>query len=143
MDITQHEAQDTAELQLRVNGGLSDIFIMFMGPDHPVRVAYERRMNTKDLRAVKKSGKMGAALPEDSDELFEQTTDRLVALTLGWRTRDEKHLVMGGERVPFTPEMAREIYANRKLFWIRRQAVEFLAEDENFLPSSLPASESA
>lgn len=135
MDLSKARIQNTAEMRVRMDGELTDIKITLMGHNHPERVAFERRMGNRDMRAVKKSGKPGDALPDDVDDLFDQGTERLAALTVGW-----ENLQMEGADVPFSRTKAAEIYGNRDFLWLRSQVIAFLGSEESFLLKRSPAS---
>lgn len=61
------------------------------------------------------------------DDQHKKTTDKLVALTVGWSGID-----MDGKEYKFTPENARKLYSNPGYEWLRLQVIEFVETAENF-----------
>lgn len=66
--------------------------------------------------------------------LEEEAAARFAALTVGW------HLVNPVTRealaLDCTPANARELYANRRMRWLRDQVRDFVEDDRNFTPTS-------
>jgi hypothetical protein len=128
MDLTAFEFEDIFEHTIvDRNGAPTDVVFLLAGPGHAARVDLDRKLSKRSLRQFNKTGK--ASLPDDPDELRDQETERMVALTLGWRGVTDK----AGEPLPFTPEAAREAYENRRSS-IRAQVAKALADIANFTP---------
>ena len=115
----------TGILRVRNQAGApTPMAITLAGPEHPDR---KKRLfgRQRRLRAVlSKTGKLPMSDPEDdeSDEL-----DDLVACTLGWT----------GCTMPYSPQAARNIYADPKRQWLRGQVKAALEERELFTHSSV------
>jgi hypothetical protein len=132
MDLKNFELQDVGEIRITdSNGDPTNVVWKIAGPAHPMRVEFERKQASRGLREFNRAGK--AVLSEDPDKLFDQETDRLVALSLGWDGIENN-----GEAVPFSPDMARQLLSNRALVF-RIQVSVGLGKIENF---SKPASTS-
>jgi hypothetical protein len=80
------------------------------------------------LKEFNRRGK--ARIPENPDVLYEDETDRLVAMTLGWR-----NVADGGKEIAFSADAARALYENRELD-IREQVQAGLGRRELFTKSS-------
>lgn len=130
MDITAAtKAQDVGEIVIKDNAGDdTDIVVLVAGPSHPARLEYEKKQSRAFLQDFNKRGK--ARLPENPDTLFNQDTERLLALTLGWR-----NLQMEGVDVPYGVEAARRIYEDRSLN-VRDQVLAGIRDREVFTKSS-------
>jgi hypothetical protein len=130
MDFTQFEVEDVIEHTIvDRNGSATAVVFLLAGPGHPARVDLDRKLSKRSLRQFNKTGK--ASLPDDPDELREQETERMVALTLDWRGVTDK----AGEPVPYTPEAAREAFENRRSS-VRAQVARALADIANFTVGS-------
>lgn len=124
MDFSALELEDVGRYELRTPAGkATGIVFLLCGPSHATRIAYENKNGKRLLRQLNKDGK--ASLPEDPEELFDQTTARLVALTLGWE----------GTTEPFSADAARKHYENRRST-VRKQILAALDTDTVFTQSS-------
>lgn len=129
MDIGALKAQDTGEVVIKDNAGDdTDIVIVVAGPSHPTRVAYERAKSSALLKEFNRRGK--ARISENPDILFDEETERLVALTINWR-----NIEADGTPLEFSRDAARALYENRGLS-IREQVAAGLANREVFTRSS-------
>lgn len=98
--------------------------ITLAGPEHPER---KRRLFARQRRlraAVAKTGKLPNSDPVDDDA---EQVDDLVAFTLGW----------SGAAVAYSPQTARQIYADSKRRWVRDQVTAALDERELFMQRSV------
>jgi len=139
-NISATKTEDTGELIIKDNAGdPTDIVFILAGFSHPVRVETERKAQRPLLRSLNKTGKV--AINEDPEDLWDEETERLVKLTIGWRNIQED-----AADVPFSPEKAREYYDRRDLGF-RQQVVAGLADRQVFTkrssPNSLPTSSAA
>ena len=129
MDISELEFDDTIEHTIVDKAGLpTDAIFILAGPGNPVRIDLDRKLTARSLRQFNKHGR--ASLPDDPDELRAQETERLVALTLGWRNVTRK-----GKELEFSPDEARSIYENRASS-VRAQVSKALADIANFTQGS-------
>ena len=129
MDISELEFDDVVEHVIVDKAGLpTDAVFILAGPGNPVRVDLDRKLTARSLRQFNRHGK--ASLPDDPDELRAQETERLVALTLGWR-----NVTWKGEPLEFTTKAARDIYENRASS-VRAQISKALADIANFTQGS-------
>lgn len=128
MDLSQTEVGDEVDcIIVDRNGDQTDAVFILAGPGHPQRVAFERKLSARSLREFNRKGKM--QLPDDPDDIFDNETTRLVALTLGWRNVTNG----SGEPIPFTADAARVFYENRRSN-VRAQVSKALADIANFTP---------
>ena len=70
----------------------------------------------------------------NADQVEERSLDLLVAVTKGWAIQWEE-----GQMLPFSPQAARELYADREHAWIKQQVEQHVYEASNFLGESLRA----
>lgn len=130
MQLTELEFDDTVDLTiLDYNGEPTDIVFVLAGPGHPARVDLDRKVTARTLRDFNKRGK--PSLPTDPDEIREDETERMVALTLDWRGVTDAN----DATVPFTKEAVRKAYENRKSS-VRSQVQRGLLDISNFTRSS-------
>lgn len=130
MNLQELEVEDVVDVVIRDrNGDETDAVFQLAGPGHPARVAFERKASARSLREFNRRGK--AQLPDDPDELYDAETERLVALTLGWRG------VTDGDAKPlaYSAEVARKFYENRRLS-VRTQVSRALTAIGNFTSDS-------
>lgn len=82
--------------------------------------------------------------PIPQEQIDQEDTDTLVACTTGWAFRQ-----LDGQAFPCNPRNARKLYSDRRFWWLRQQAMNFILADGNFLAdgsttsSALPATVSA
>lgn len=130
MQLDEFEIDDVIEHAIVGRDGQpTEIVFLLAGPGHSARVDLDRKMASRSLRQFNRTGK--AALPDDPDELREQETERMIALTLGWRGVTDKD----GEVVPFTAEAVRAAYENRRSS-VRAQIARALSDIANFTVDS-------
>ena len=67
------------------------------------------------------------------EEVERGQIDGLVKLTAGWYLVGLDGMALD---VPFSPENARELYAEPAMAWLREQVEQFAADRENFLKAS-------
>jgi len=65
-----------------------------------------------------------------AEQVEERGIDLLVACTKGWKIQWDEGLL------PFSPEAARELYADREHAWIKNQVEAHIYEASNFLGES-------
>ncbi len=111
------------------NSAPTGVFFEIAGPTHPKRksilLANQRRLQHQ----LQKTGKVTL---DDPAEQELQARDNLVSFTLGWSGfTDEK-----GKEVPFSPEVARELYENDEYSWLVDQLNAALNEKERFMQRS-------
>ncbi len=130
MQLQDFELDDVIEHTIIGRDGQpTEIVFLLAGPGHSARVDIDRKLAARSLRQFNKTGR--AALPDDPDELREQETQRMIALTLGWRGVTNKD----GEPVAFNAEAVRAAYENRRSS-VRGQVAKALADIANFTVDS-------
>lgn len=108
----------------------SEGFIQLYSADSEIARKHQRSVQRRRL-AMRGRGKL---TPE---EIESEGTELLVALTVGWNL-----IALDGEPldVEFSQENARELYAARKMTWLREQVDEFTSDRGNFSNASSPNS---
>lgn len=131
INLDDYEQQDVGSYELILpDGSKSGVLFQLAGPTHPVREAYEKKNLRRGLRQFNKHGK--SQLPDDPDELLEQTVERLCAYTLGWTD----NLAMDGALAPFSEANRKRLYTHPKLHWIRDQINVAVGDLQLFMSSS-------
>ena len=119
MDLLKLEANDTTVLEVMhpkrdVPVGIK---ITLAGPSHEASRQAIRAM--QDRQAKRK------IVSPEADE--RDLVEVLAARTLGW-----DGIESNGKPLPFSIEAAKELYANPKLYWLRKQVFEAGVEDARF-----------
>lgn len=126
---TAQKAEEGAILEVRhpTDDTKLGIKIRVVGQDS----AIYRSFTNKQANALRQKIIPGRGYtPPTVEKDQEQTTDLLVACTLGW-----EGIVMNGQEYPFNLENARALYANPGFAWLREQVDKFIADRANFLAS--------
>jgi len=105
------------------------------------RAAIDQQQRER-LEAVRAQQPMAA---DPAAQQRERELQTLAACTVAWEGYDAKvqpavqagagdpHLLMGGERLPCTPEAVRKVYSHPGMRWLRDQAENFVGTRANFL----------
>ena len=128
-DFDDLESTDSGVLTLRhpITGETIAASLTLAGPNHPKRKAVElRRARIIKKRMLNNIRSRGAMDLGEVEEDFEYELDRLVASTLGWTG-----VLANKQAVPLTEANVRIRYESAP--WMRKQALEFLEQDNNFL----------
>lgn len=107
-------------------GAPTTMVITLAGPEHPDR---KRRMFARQRRVRAEIAQHQRLPVVDPEEEEADEIEELVACTLGWK----------GAPMPYSPETARDLYANPKRAWLRLQVRAFLDRREAFTRSSAAA----
>jgi hypothetical protein len=132
-DIADYEDVASSDVIIKhpATGAPTQLVITIAGPEHPdrKRQAFDR---ARKMRAqLQKTGKVQLGDPVDDEA---DMTDQLVAFTLGW-----SGMVRAGQPVPYGADVARQLYTDGKLRWLRDQVVAALDEREAFIKRSATA----
>lgn len=125
------------ELKHPVSGVPLGVFIMHKGMNAAAVQKIARAQGNEILRkqfTATRKGKEDAPTIEESGK---RSAKLLAAATVGWAT-DEKGkredvLVIGKERIAFSPDQAERIYDNPGFGWLRDQVDEAVADLGNFM----------
>lgn len=97
------------------------------------RTADRYRQQTRDIqeqRARRAAGGVKTTL----EDIERENIDTLTACTVGWQG-----LSLDGQVFPYTVDNARRLWSDGRFIWLRDQAMNFIAEDGNFLANTPPA----
>jgi hypothetical protein len=129
-DISQYELQDTATLIVQNARGDGDLLvdgnqvkITLYGAGSAQNVAAQHRFDNASTARMQ-SAFRGKPVKNQAEAAEQDLIEKLVACTASI----ENFPIDGG---------ARALYANPKLIYIRKQVQAFLADDANFLNSSM------
>lgn len=129
-NISSTELEDVGRIVIKdAKGEDTDIVFVVAGPAHPARQKLDRQSWRKGASEFNRKGRI--SLHPDAEQVFDEQTDRLVALTLGWENVQDA----SGTPITFTPEALRAIYENRRST-VRAQVIKGLDDAENFTTSS-------
>ena len=114
------------------------IFITLAGMDSDTYQGLELKHQRVHLKNVRRQAQKMRGMrnpnfvPEiDPDLVTEQDLEKLVGVTLSWRTEDEGDVVViDGERLECTPENVAKVY--KEMPWIMEQVNYFIADRANF-----------
>lgn len=138
-DLGDLDARDEAELAIKhpSTGEVTTWVWTFYGPGHPKTVELANRVSRdalRDLAAQKQARVNGKKWKEESqsiDQLRADNVDSVVA-----RTKTFTPVKLGGDTIEFSPDAAKQLLLDRKKGWLFTQVLEFLKEDESFIPPS-------
>lgn len=136
-DLSDLDAVDEAHMTVLSGGEPTDWVWTFAGPGHPQAVAQvnralrERLLREKAKEQAAANGKKWKAPDRTADEAMAEDADYVMERLLGWSP-----IKMGGEDYPFSQENARKLLMDPRKGALRRQAVEFLLEDNSFTKRS-------
>lgn len=138
-DLAALDARDEAELAIKHpgTGEITTWVWTFYGPGHPktVEIANQRsREALHKLAAQRQAQVNGKKWKEDEqsiDQVRSENIDNILARTKGFTP-----VKLGDEIITFSPEAARTMLLDRKKGWLLTQVMEFLKEDESFIPPS-------
>lgn len=116
----------------------NEAFIDMLGPDSDQALKIDRANNTAAVRKMR-SGR-NRQNPEDEDFIKDQV-EKLSAVTVAWYLIDPA--TQEPLDVPFSKENASELYADRDLGWLRRQAWGHHNAEANFIMRSSKSSASS
>lgn len=139
-DIGGLDTQDEAELAIRhpSTDEPTTWVWTFYGPAHPKTVELADRVSRealRDLAAQKQARVNGKKWKEDAqsaDTLRAETVASIVA-----RTKTFTPVKLGAETIEFSPDAATLLLQDRKKAWLFSQIVEWLRDDESFMPPSV------
>ena len=126
-DLSSIVEDQQAEVRLEnpLTGAPMGMWFTFAGPEHPIRKDRSLARQRKMRKQFEKTQAIELGDPEDD---LEKELNDMVAATLGWRCQDDQsdeggpYIVFGGEKIPFSAEAVRRLYADPKRAWLRRWA---------------------
>lgn len=124
-----------AELQLKhfVTEQPLPVFITLLGKHSTVfREITAARVNERIAREAAARQRNKDIPNPTAEEADERAIEMLAACTTGWRTGDEPHIILKGEKLPFNGNNAQRVY--REMLWVREQVDGFIGDLENFIP---------
>ncbi len=131
-------AIDEADLEiLDLDGKKTGWIWTFAGPGHSATIAIDNEQNVRYIEREKAkeraqvNGRKWKGSDDTVDELRARSVDYIVARLLRW-----SDMVMGGEPFPCTPDNARKLLADRRMFVVYDQANTFLIEEKSFTKRS-------
>lgn len=129
LDLDDYEDVQNAELVLLnpKTQAPTTSRITLASREHPARKKIEMARTRRLRAAVAATGKIPT---QDPIEDYEEETDYLVSVTLGW------NVTQAGAAIEFTPENVRKVYTDPKRQWLRSQVLTGLAKSELFISSS-------
>ena len=90
--------------------------------------AHRQALRVIEMQRAERAARGEAITPEQAER---DNTEMLVACTKGWTP-----FALDGEVFEFSLANARRLWADRRFGWLREQAVRFINDDANFLPTS-------
>lgn len=125
IDLNEIQSLRQAEVEIThpISGKPLGAFVTLASPDHPAR----RNAIAAASRRLREAGDDGAEL---LDELTEETVTGSI---LGWRG-----ILLDGVELVFSCEAARDLLKRPQFYWLLRQLVIKLGEQENFIKTSAP-----
>jgi hypothetical protein len=126
-DFSSAKADEGAVLQLLHPDTFEPLegqTITLMGSDSEKAIKLKRQ---REQAAIKRASRGRNAPMPTPEELYKQATEDLVELTVTWT------LSGPDGPIPATREKFAEIYSDRRISFIRNQALEFIATTGNFL----------
>lgn len=138
-DLGELDARDEADLAIKhpSTGEVTTWVWTFYGPGHPKTVELANRVSRdalRDLAAQKQARVNGKKWKEDEQTVDEARGDLVDSIVA--RTKTFTPVKLGGETISFTVESAKTLLLDRKKGWLFAQVLEFLKEDESFMPPS-------
>lgn len=138
-DLGELDARDEADLAIKhpSTGEVTTWVWTFYGPGHPKTVELANRVSRdalRDLAAQKQARVNGKKWKEDEQTVDEARGDLVDSIVA--RTKTFTPVKLGGETISFTAESAKTLLLDRKKGWLFAQVLEFLKEDESFMPPS-------
>lgn len=136
-DLDALNAVDEAEMVVQVGGKDTDWIWTFAGPAHPQaeeqqnRIAREAMHQKRLQEQAQVNGRKWKAIEKTPDELRADNIQFVLDRLLRWSP-----VTMHGEPYPFSVENARALLADRKKGALLQQAIDFLIEDNSFMPRS-------
>lgn len=123
-DFDTEEVVDRADVHIKDSTGApTGLVITVASPMHPERRRWEFAAQNRKRAKIQKSGKLLNSSAEDD---FDDETERLAVVTLGWNSRG----------TPFSRAAAQAIYADPKRLHIRNQVRAAVDDLELFTRSS-------
>ena len=111
--------------------GGQEAVLFLAGKDSEQYQRTMRKQQARRLEAAVRARRLKNVRGEELVEEIEQdTTALLVAVTLGW-----EGITMGDGEFPYSPENAKRLYDEGPA-WVSEQAQEYIDERGNFLPPS-------
>lgn len=138
-DLGEFDARDEADLAIKhpSTGDVTTWIWTFYGPGHPKTVEIANRISREALRdaAAQKqarvNGKKWKEEEQSVDDVRGETVDSIVA-----RTKTFTPVKIGADTIEFSAASAKALLLDRKKGWLFSQVVDFLKEDESFMPPS-------
>lgn len=138
-DISALETADTAILEIRHPGtGMpSGWKWTIAGPGHPVTVEQGTRLSRKVLAEARLkeqaavNGKKWRGDDRDPEEIRRENAETFAERVLGWTD-----IKLRGEVYPYSRENVVKLLLDPKMGTIYNQLIEFLRNDDSFLPGS-------
>ena len=126
-DLKSITPKDTITLELEhpSTGVPLGAFVTLAGPSHPETLKAGRTALDKQLKKGDRAFHGMTSISLEND-----VANALAARTLGW-----SGIVMGGEDVTFSREMAVQIYLDPDFSWIRNQVDAALKDTSRFFES--------
>lgn len=137
-DFSAVAGNDTAEVELEIEGVGTDVWFEMLGPSHEVRRQFDIEHDRKDTERARKSpAKILHKYLPDPERQEEVNVDRLVKCTVGWRTGQKRGLIiLNDQEIPFSPAEARKLYENPKFWFVKNFYHGKLNSADVFIKSS-------
>jgi hypothetical protein len=122
-DLSFITEDQTAEVELTspVDDAKLGAFFTFAGPSIRSASSATSRARASCARPTRRRSASSWAIPRTTRR---SSLDDMVAATLGWRCSDGPFIVINGEQLVYSAETCRRLYADAKLAWIRRWALQ-------------------
>ncbi len=136
-DLSDLDYADQMEMVVLSSGRPTTWKWTFAGPGHPMGVAQRNRIAKEQLHDQKLqkqasvNQKKWKAEDKTPDEQLSENIDYILERLITWN-----EVLMGGQPLEFSREMARKILSDPKKGALMQQCIEFLVEDANFTKPS-------
>jgi hypothetical protein len=131
------DSLDTADLEVchPATGQPTGWVITFAGPGHPQTVAFNERQLRKRMREerekeqAKTNNRKWKGEDKSTEDVRAENLAALVDRIVGWTP-----VSINGQDIPFSREMAMQLFGDPRKGWLFSQALDFLVADDSFMP---------
>lgn len=137
LDLADMGMAEESHLTIKINDKPTNWVWTFAGPSHPKtiqqsnRLARERLHEDRQKEAARVNGRKWVPPQEDVEETRLRNINMVVERLIGWSP-----INLHGEAFQFSDENARKVLLDQSKSYILMQALEFLGNEQHFMPRS-------